>query len=193
MKSAIVLGARQQYGFKLCEELLEQGYQVNAMDFNQWQTTEQEEKWLFIGRNANLHYAPLHEKENISDNQAFMLIVPLIDFYSRQQTEVHDALLSILKKSNESQAQTPLVLIQPLTIQRSYSTFFQEIEKIKEDRIKMGAEVLEYHIMIGRDAENEDIYFKNNEKSGWIRNIESGKILSVIRQDIEESVENEGS
>ncbi|MBO0993661.1 hypothetical protein [Bacillus sp. SD088] len=193
MKSAIVLGARQQYGFKLCEELLEQGYQVNAMDFNQWQTTEQEEKWLFIGRNANLHYAPLHENENISDNQALILIVPLIDFYSRQKTEAHDALLSILKKLNELQAQTPLVLIQPLTIQRSYSTFSQEIEKIKEDRIKMDGEVLEYHIMIGRDMENEDIYFRDNEKSGWIRNIESEKILSAIRRHIEERVQIEES
>ncbi len=43
MKSAIVLGARQQFGFKICEELLEDDYLVFAKDFIQWQTNEQKE------------------------------------------------------------------------------------------------------------------------------------------------------
>ncbi len=187
MKSAIVLGARQRYGFMICEQLLEQDYQVYAKDFIQWQTSEQEERWLFIGRNAHLQYAHLHEEKNIFDEKVLMIIVPLVDFYSQQKTEVHDLLLSILKEQNSMQIQTPIVLIQPSCMQRSYSTFSQAIEKIKEERIKMGGEVLEYHITMG----NEDIYFRLNNYSEWIKNTEGGEIGSVIHH-LSEKVKADG-
>ncbi|KRG10861.1 hypothetical protein ACA29_19515 [Lederbergia galactosidilytica] len=112
----------------------------------QWQTNEQKENWLYIGRNAHLNYTDLEKAENIYEEKSSLVIIPLVDFYTREETKAHDLLISILKDQSFTPIQTPLVLIQPYSMQRSYSTFSQAIEKLKEERMKMGGEVLEYHL-----------------------------------------------
>lgn len=176
MKSAIVLGARQQFGFKICEELLEDDYLVFAKDFIQWQTNEQKENWLYIGRNAHLNYTDLEKAENIYEEKSSLVIIPLVDFYTREETKAHDLLISILKDQSFTPIQTPLVLIQPYSMQRSYSTFSQAIEKLKEERMKMGGEVLEYHLPM----KSEGIYFRLNDHYEWIKNTEREEIATVI-------------
>ncbi|OAK67736.1 hypothetical protein [Lederbergia galactosidilytica] len=176
MKSAIVLGARQQFGFKICEELLEDDYLVFAKDFIQWQTNEQKENWLYIGRNAHLNYTDLEKAENIYEEKSSLVIIPLVDFYTREETKAHDLLISILKDQSFTPIQTPLVLIQPYSMQRSYSTFSQAIEKLKEERMKMGGEVLEYHLPM----KSEGIYFRLNDHYEWIKNTDREEIATVI-------------
>lgn len=52
MNHAVVVAAQQFLGFELCCALLEKGWTVTAIDDD----TTTVDKWLEIGRNANLHY-----------------------------------------------------------------------------------------------------------------------------------------
>ncbi|MFI8686612.1 hypothetical protein [Rossellomorea sp. NPDC077527] len=54
MDHAFVFAAQQFLGFELCDALLEKGWTVTAIDENK----AFEDKWLQIGRNANLEYVP---------------------------------------------------------------------------------------------------------------------------------------
>lgn len=56
MNHAIVLAAQQYLGFELCNALLERGWTVTAVDDD----GETKDKWLEIGRNANIQYVPTH-------------------------------------------------------------------------------------------------------------------------------------
>ncbi|TMU88092.1 hypothetical protein FGG79_08280 [Bacillus sp. BHET2] len=68
MNHAFVFAAQQFLGFELCDALLEKGWTVTAIDID----TEVKDKWLEIGRNANLQYIPydqwdknMHEDCNV--------------------------------------------------------------------------------------------------------------------------------
>ncbi|MEI2663517.1 hypothetical protein [Rossellomorea sp. LJF3] len=52
--SAFVFAAQQFLGFELCHALLEKGWTVTAID----EYKETKDKWMEIGRNANLEYVP---------------------------------------------------------------------------------------------------------------------------------------
>lgn len=54
LNHAIVFAAQQFLGFELCDALLEKGWTVTAID----KDNEMKDKWLEIGRNANLQYVP---------------------------------------------------------------------------------------------------------------------------------------
>ena len=54
MDHAFVFAAQQFLGFELCNALLEKGWTVTAID----EKKELAEKWMEIGRNANLEYVP---------------------------------------------------------------------------------------------------------------------------------------
>jgi hypothetical protein len=56
LNHAIVLAAQQYLGFELCSALLEKGWTVTAVDDDR----ETKDKWMEIGRNANLQYVPAH-------------------------------------------------------------------------------------------------------------------------------------
>ncbi|OIU72522.1 hypothetical protein [Rossellomorea aquimaris] len=57
MNHAVVFAAQQYLGFELCRALLERGWTVTAVD-DEAETTD---KWLEIGRNANIQYIPAEE------------------------------------------------------------------------------------------------------------------------------------
>ncbi|XXM73898.1 hypothetical protein ACQ0QQ_08435 [Lysinibacillus sphaericus] len=57
MNHAVVFAAQQYLGFELCRALLERGWTVTAVD-DEAETTD---KWLEIGRNANIQYVPATE------------------------------------------------------------------------------------------------------------------------------------
>ncbi|OXS53758.1 hypothetical protein B0G93_1405 [Bacillus sp. V-88] len=54
---AFVFAAQQFLGFELCHALLEKGWTVTAIDEHK----ETKDKWMEIGRNANLEYVPYGE------------------------------------------------------------------------------------------------------------------------------------
>jgi hypothetical protein len=56
LNHAIVMAAQQYLGFELCSALLERGWTVTAVDDNE----ETKDKWMEIGRNANIQYVPSH-------------------------------------------------------------------------------------------------------------------------------------
>jgi hypothetical protein len=56
LNHAIVLAAQQYLGFELCSALLERGWTVTAIDDD----GETKDKWMEIGRNANIQYVPAH-------------------------------------------------------------------------------------------------------------------------------------
>ncbi|MEI5906518.1 hypothetical protein WAK64_05540 [Bacillus spongiae] len=68
MNRVIVFAAQQFLGFELCKSLLEYGYEVEGFDEG-----EQGEKWLEIGRNANVNYAayPFQQKEEKITHMVF--------------------------------------------------------------------------------------------------------------------------
>jgi hypothetical protein len=57
LNHAVVFAAQQYLGFELCNALLERGWTVTAVD-DEAETTD---KWLEIGRNANIQYVPVQE------------------------------------------------------------------------------------------------------------------------------------
>jgi hypothetical protein len=56
LNHAIVMAAQQYLGFELCSALLEKGWTVTAVDDDE----ETKDKWMEIGRNANIQYVPTH-------------------------------------------------------------------------------------------------------------------------------------
>ncbi|PFA66414.1 hypothetical protein CN378_14050 [Bacillus sp. AFS015802] len=57
MNHAFVFAAQQFLGFELCDALLEEGWTVTAID----EDKGTKDKWMEIGRNANLEYVPYGE------------------------------------------------------------------------------------------------------------------------------------
>ncbi|MCJ7840370.1 hypothetical protein MUB24_05450 [Lederbergia sp. NSJ-179] len=168
MKSAIVIGARQSTGFKICSELLEKGYMVFAKDYMQWETEEQKDRWLYIGRNAHLDYVHL-DHETIFEEEASSIFVPVNDFYVAQATEIQEKLLLLLDKQILNKEDSQFIFIQPLQGNRILKTFSRNIEKIKEKRRDMGGGMKEYFIQNERKSEQEYFYFKSLNKTEWIQ------------------------
>lgn len=98
MRHAVVYGARQPFGFELCSQLLEKGYVVHAVDHQHWMREEDEEKWLFIGRNANLVYYEIareedHAKLPFQPSNNCLIFIPVIDYVMRHVSHVADQLV----------------------------------------------------------------------------------------------------
>ncbi|BCB03027.1 hypothetical protein [Bacillus sp. KH172YL63] len=70
MNHAFVFAAQQFLGFELCDALLEKGCTVTAVD----EDMEVKDKWLEIGRNANLQYIPYEkwDKDLLEDCFVFL-------------------------------------------------------------------------------------------------------------------------
>ncbi|MCR8849039.1 hypothetical protein NQ095_11515 [Rossellomorea sp. SC111] len=67
---AIVFAAQQFLGFELCNALLEKGWTVTAID----EDKETVDKWMEIGRNANLEYVPYGEwDKNVREGSSVFL------------------------------------------------------------------------------------------------------------------------
>lgn len=128
MKTAVLFGARQSFGFELCSVLLEEGYEVFAIDHQDWITDQQEENWLLIGRNANVRYRELsNEKEFIHQTlmeEECLYIIPTIDYFNRCNTNVREQLLAQLQGFLEHKnIKECLLLIHPHATERKQSSF----------------------------------------------------------------------
>ncbi|RWR14527.1 hypothetical protein QNH23_09460 [Siminovitchia fortis] len=148
MKTAVLFGARQPFGFELCSLLLEKGYDVFAIDHSDWITDEQEEKWLLIGRNANLRYMELENVEDsiqqkLSDEKC-LYIIPTLDYLNRCHPSARNELIYQLERFSErKKTEASLLLIHPPATERSQSSFAGKLNGIFES-LKKFHNVWEY-------------------------------------------------
>ncbi|MBW8350407.1 hypothetical protein K0H71_13245 [Bacillus sp. IITD106] len=186
----MVFSARQLLGFEFCVQLLEKGYTVFAEDFMEWQNEEHEEKWLFIGRNANLQYNQLDDllraKENMHIHYVF---IPLPDFYTRDFPQIQKQFIDLLKSlsKDETFSQTNFIIVQPSAIQHRSSFFHSEIEKIKSEIHQRGNRVLEYCITI--DEQDPFLLFTSKLNKNWTSlKLESSSIAHEIIAHVENNI-----
>lgn len=90
MESAIVCGAMHFVGFEVCKELLNHGCIVVAMENEKYAEKYHMEKWLEIGRNANLMRLSIEEIRDEIDSAA-VCFIPFIDF-QRSPEKIDDLL-----------------------------------------------------------------------------------------------------
>ncbi|MBS4172035.1 NAD(P)-dependent oxidoreductase [Bacillus sp. FJAT-49736] len=93
MEYAIVYGAKQFIGFELCKELLNCGCTVVAIEHDNYLESYDAEKWLEIGRNANLLSLPMNELGDEIDSEK-VCFIPFIDFLDHpSEDEINNFLL----------------------------------------------------------------------------------------------------
>lgn len=83
MNQALVIGAGAFFGFELCKALLDAGYPVTAADQETDPGFLLEERWMEIGRNANLEYQPLSRLSP----EKYTCCIPVYDYYVRDARE----------------------------------------------------------------------------------------------------------
>ncbi|MEK3887409.1 hypothetical protein [Bacillus sp. FSL K6-3431] len=173
MKSAVVFGARQQYGFELCVKLLDVGCYVYAIDHENWQTDVCEERWMQIGRNAHVELIILNHK--LSNKQPVFLekiqyyMVPVIDYSNFQYDTAHKQMLQMLelyyKADNSSQAQ--FLFLHDLASGIDQSIFHQKLDSILDNmRQSSNKKLMEYFLpnMINSNPQAAYLLHKNEEK-----------------------------
>lgn len=144
MDKAVIIGAFEFIGFYFCQKLLEEGYQVTGIHFENERSQEFEEKKLEIGRNANFHEQTFEEWKNGQDQadgqQA--IIISMFDLFMGYKDSIiknknmMDSLKDFIKKGEQLQNSIVLLLpIQLLSDQRNTETlgtlakFLQEMNE----------------------------------------------------------------
>ncbi|MCA1056753.1 hypothetical protein LCM10_17350 [Rossellomorea aquimaris] len=96
MNHAIVLCAQHYLGFELCRALLEKGWTVTAVDDG----LETSDKWMEIGRNANIQYFPSKSwnRELPVDCRVFL---PYYDQFDGEELECLSLIESLNGKAEE--------------------------------------------------------------------------------------------
>ncbi|MCR2820995.1 hypothetical protein [Lederbergia panacisoli] len=194
MKSAVVFGARQFLGYEFCVQLLEKGYKVFAKDFAEWQNEEHEEKWLFIGRNANLQYEQLEENCIKKINEPIhYFIIPLTDFYSNDFPDIHTHFIRIIKTLalDETYKQSTFVFIQPPAIDKRNSNFCSNIENLKSEIRERGMNLVEYCILNNELNKEDAFLFLNSSLDKKWRKMEiaSSNITRGIIEHVEKNTD----
>lgn len=90
MDQAIVFTVQQFLGFEICKGLLNKGYEVIAIEHKDMVNDNCVEKWLEIGRNANVTYQ-LMDKNIESEDHSMTWFVPLYDlFVEKEEKQIKD-------------------------------------------------------------------------------------------------------
>ncbi|WP_018665220.1 hypothetical protein [Heyndrickxia acidiproducens] len=95
MNQALVIGAHQFAGFELCKALLNQGCSVVAVDEETEEIMVHTEKWMEVGRNANLVY---QQAALFTDREAFTCFLPVYDYYIQRDKEKLERMASFLNQ-----------------------------------------------------------------------------------------------
>lgn len=173
MRTAVVFGARQRFGFEICVQLLDKGYVVRALEHEQWQTEEAEEKWMLIGRNANLTYDELKQGRAQSLVQSIkedsIYIIPLIDYYFKQIKCVQDQLVRQFQLiATCDLASSFFVFLHPSALNREQVTFAKESEVFIQSLRKKGVSLLEYYLpSVTSNHQDRLIFMKQAERGQW--------------------------
>ncbi|MCJ8005992.1 hypothetical protein ACFFF5_05350 [Lederbergia wuyishanensis] len=188
MKSAVVFGARQPLGYELCVQLLEKGYKVYAKDFAEWQNEDHEEKWLYIGRNANLQYEHLNHIFEEKHDSIQYFFIPLADFYKRDFPEIQERFTQLLKEYGKENvfSNSNIVLIQSSAIHFRNSNFYSEIERFKKEIQENITNVIEYCIPI--NEQDKFLLSTTNQREDWCTlkiSLSSNSIVNEIIEHIE--------
>ncbi|MBS4193643.1 hypothetical protein [Lederbergia citri] len=189
MKSAVVFSARQLLGYEFCVQLLEKGYTVFAEDFMEWQNEDHEEKWLFIGRNANLQYNQLDDLLSAKQNKYIdYVFIPLPDFYSRDFPQIQKQFIDLLKNITKDEAisQSNFIIIQPSAIHYRNSYFYNEIEKVKSEIHERGTMVMEYYVPV--DEQDTFLLFTSKLNEKWSTLDLTSSIANEIICHVENSI-----
>ena len=150
---------------------------VIGKDHKIWLDERHEEKWMFIGRNANLQYKNIDDHTDqwgISSENILYYIIPLTDYYSQSIhiDEVHEQLIIQLRNLSalDSNSNSLFVFIQPSSISRNYAKFSSEIESIKIDMRRKQYKIVEYCFNIDPSNEQGRFYFySSHEFQNWQR------------------------
>lgn len=115
MDQAIVFAAQQFLGFEICKELLNQGYEVMAIEHEQMVNDYSNEKWLEIGRNANVTYQPLNTNIDLND-QSYIWFIPLYDLFTvKNEKLIMDWTINLQKLYEESKSSIErIIFINPV-------------------------------------------------------------------------------
>jgi nucleoside-diphosphate-sugar epimerase len=115
MTRAIVAGSLGFLGFELCSVLLEEGFEVLAVD----QQDEAGERWLEVGRNANITYQPLHQASTDVDGRTIFYInlYDLLTEDKKGKQSFYDGVKNVLGKSEKRQVEA-VVLVPTVLSQR---------------------------------------------------------------------------
>ena len=81
MHHAVVWNSRQFLGFTLCKSLLEKGYEVIAFDQQEWLRDYHVEKWMEVGRNANISYRESEDANQLDAVPSTICFIPIYDFF----------------------------------------------------------------------------------------------------------------
>lgn len=115
MNQAIVFAAQQFLGFEICKGLLNNGCEVIAVDHEQMVNEDSKEKWLEIGRNANVSYHSLKTEIDLND-QSYIWFIPLYDlFIEEDENLIMDWSVSLQKLYEESKSKIrKIIFINPV-------------------------------------------------------------------------------
>ena len=180
MKTAVVFGARQFFGFEICSQLLDKGYYVHAIDHQNWQKKDHKDKWLFIGRNANLKYTNIEEQTDVFRQTnipelPYLYIFPLVDYYSCNDSIVRDQLTIMLEElaTSPSPSESLFIFLQPSAFPMNDSQFNGKMEELITE-IRNEHKVFEYSLLISEYIHEDHFFYINNEEAANWERVENG-------------------
>lgn len=166
LRTAVVIGARQFFGFQLTLHLLENGYEVMAYDYPEWQSEKHNEQWMFIGRNANLHYREIQE-DNLSLTNCHIIFIPLVDFFQNNLKIVQEKIVKLLQAIGKNkQENLTIVIILPFTIPLDFKNFYIELFSVIQTLKENEEKVVEYTLPL--TSKENYIYFQTRTEQKWL-------------------------
>lgn len=167
MRSAVVFGARQQYGFELCEKLLDLGCYVYAVDHKEWQTDQCEERWMLIGRNAHVELMLINQQQKVKEQlscieKAEYYIIPVLDYAERNYDKTHEQFLQMLDKSLSLKARKQFLFLYALSSNIQHDIFYKKIRSLIEKERENNHQVKEYYFPTTES--HGDIYIQTENR-----------------------------
>ncbi len=167
MRSAVVFGARQQYGFEVCAKLLDLGCYVYAVDHANWQTEECEDRWMQIGRNAHVELMLINQQQSVKDQprvmeQAECYIIPILDYTNHKYDRSHEQLLRMLDMYVPWESSKKFIFLHGFKSNMNHHTLHKKVESFVRNVGKNNHQVKEYYLP---PAEMQGyIYLQTNNK-----------------------------
>lgn len=132
MDKAIIIGAFGFLGFSVCQAMLDEGVEVNAISVCEESDFFTEEKRMEIGRNANFIENEKWLGNGDSHSETVPIIIPVCDFYiqGKESTllETHFLKEELVSLSPKRYSVT---LLLPEQLEREDSSIYQEVVKLK--------------------------------------------------------------